>query len=150
MRVPAAGFARVLHPSLALFAAEGTGKAGWPLHPGLPRKKEFARARKPQVQAVTTGLPCAMVYGLYVISPVNHPVCHRRLALISRKAWRQTSGRQDHTTSPSAKRPSANRGGMDASYVKSEILKTGIFLHGRLDSHPQPAPDGQIAAVLGF
>ena len=43
---------------------EGAGKAGWPLHPGLPRKQEFARARKPQVQTVTTGLPCAVGYGL--------------------------------------------------------------------------------------
>ena len=31
---------------------EGAGKAGWPPHPGLSRKKWIARARKPQVQAV--------------------------------------------------------------------------------------------------
>ena len=66
--------------------AEGAGKAGWPHAPGAPAQKIFARAREPQVQAVTTGLPCAVVYGLYALSPVNHPVCHRRLALILRKA----------------------------------------------------------------
>jgi hypothetical protein len=46
--------------------------------PGALAQKIVARARKPQVQAVTTGLPCAVVYGLYVLSSVNHPVCHRR------------------------------------------------------------------------
>ena len=44
--------------------AEGAGKAGWPHAPGAPAQKIFARAREPQVQAVTTGLPCAVVYGL--------------------------------------------------------------------------------------
>ena len=87
--------------------AEGAGKAGWPHAPGAPAQKEFARARKPQVQAVTTGLPCAVVYGLYELSPVNHPVCHRhqRDAQASSRTWRRTSGRQDHTISPSAKSP---------------------------------------------
>jgi len=85
--------------------AEGAGKAGWPLHPGLPRKEEFARAREPQVQAVTTGLPCAVAYGLYALSSVNHSVCHRRQrdANASSPTWRQPLGRQDHTTSPYAK-----------------------------------------------
>ncbi len=46
--------------------------------PGAPAQKKFARARKPQVQAVTTGLPCAVGYGLYVISSVNLADCHRR------------------------------------------------------------------------
>ena len=57
---------------------EGAGKAGWPHAPGAPAQKKFARAREPQVQAVTTGLPCAVGYGLYELSSVNHPVCHRR------------------------------------------------------------------------
>jgi len=50
-----------------------------------------------------TGLPCAMVYGLYELSSVNHPVCHRRPrdAQASSRTWRRTLGRQDHTTSPS-------------------------------------------------
>jgi hypothetical protein len=48
------------------------------MHPGLPRKDNLReRVNHGRVQAVTTGLPCAMVYGLYALSPVNHPVCHR-------------------------------------------------------------------------
>ena len=54
------------------------GKAGWPLHPGPPRKKDCASARRPQVQRDHSGPPCAMVYGLYVLFSVNHCVCHRR------------------------------------------------------------------------
>jgi hypothetical protein len=45
--------------------------------PGALAQEKIARARKPRVQAVTTGLPCAVVYGLYALSSVNHPVCHR-------------------------------------------------------------------------
>jgi hypothetical protein len=56
------------HPSFASFITlikdKGAGKAGWPLHPGPPRKEICASAREPQVRAVTTGLPCAMVYDL--------------------------------------------------------------------------------------
>src|SRR5271165_4117057 len=32
--------------------------------PGAPAQRKFARAREPQVQAVTTGLPCAVVLRL--------------------------------------------------------------------------------------
>ena len=32
--------------------------------PGAPAQKVFAQAREPQVQAVTTGLPCPVDYGL--------------------------------------------------------------------------------------
>ena len=57
------------HPSFASFITlikdKGAGKTGWPLHPGPPRKEICASAREPQVQAVTTGLPCAMVYDLF-------------------------------------------------------------------------------------
>jgi hypothetical protein len=48
----------------------------------------------PQVQAVTTGLPRTVVYGLYVLSPVNHSVCHRHqhdalgiIANLSARPW---------------------------------------------------------------
>jgi hypothetical protein len=75
---PRGAFARALHLTSPSRKTEGTGKAGWPHAPGAPAQRKFARARKPQVQAVTTGLPCAVVYGLYALSPVNHPVCHRR------------------------------------------------------------------------
>jgi hypothetical protein len=75
-------------------------------------QRKIARAREPQVQAVTTGLPCAVVYGLYVLSSVNHPVCHRRRPRCEKHrkpTWRRTSGRQDHTTSPSANMPHVDR-----------------------------------------
>ena len=62
--------------------------------PGAPAQKEFARAREPQVQTVATGLPCAVVYGLYALSSVNHPVCHRhqRDAPASSRTWRRGLG----------------------------------------------------------
>jgi hypothetical protein len=96
-------FARALHHHHPLRKAEGAGKTGWPLHPGLPRKKKFARVREPQVQAVTTGLPCAVAYGLYALSSVNQRLppspaqCVSIVASLA-PAW----ARQDHTTSPSA------------------------------------------------
>src|SRR5579883_587885 len=73
--------------------------------PGAPAQKIAQRARKPRVQAVTTGLPCAMGYGLYVISPVNLADCHRhrRDAKHHRQLSAEPLGRQDHTISPSAK-----------------------------------------------
>jgi len=48
------------------------------MHPGPPRKKNCASARRPQVQRDHSGPPCALVYGLYVLFSVNHCVCHRR------------------------------------------------------------------------
>jgi len=56
---------------------EGAGKAGWPLHPGPCAKGICASARTTGTGGDHTGLPCAMVYGLYVISSVNLAVCHR-------------------------------------------------------------------------
>jgi hypothetical protein len=58
---------------------EGAGKAGWPLHPGPCAKGICASARTTGTGGDHTGLPCAVVYGLYVISSVNLAVCHRRL-----------------------------------------------------------------------
>ena len=71
--------------------------------PGAPAQKIFARARRPQVQAVTTGPPCAMVYDLYRAlpgEPAFATVASRAPLEPSRNltpAW----ARQDHTTSPS-------------------------------------------------
>ena len=109
-RVLAAHFARalpVILPSTDRGRREGRVAAA----PGAPAQKGFARARKPRVQAVTTGPPCAVVYGLYALSPVNPSVCHRRPrdAQASSPAWRRTLGRQDHTISPSASMPHVHR-----------------------------------------
>ena len=86
----------------ALFKREGAGKAGcWP-HPWPPRERN-ARGVDHRYRRDNPAFPARWVT-TYTCSSVNHPVCHRRLTLILRKAWRQTSGRQDHTTLSSAKR----------------------------------------------
>jgi hypothetical protein len=45
------------------------------------------------------GIPCAMVYGLYVLSPVSGLVSHRRDCETSRKRLTSASGGRDHTIS---------------------------------------------------
>ena len=76
-------------------------------------QKRIARARKPQVQAVITpAFPAQWFYGLYVLSSVNHPVCHRHLSRslsASLELSAGSVGRRDHTTSPSANLPDVNR-----------------------------------------
>src|SRR5246127_3943334 len=61
-------FSRRISPELCIISSlsheEGAGKAGWPHAPGACAQKDCARAREPQVQAVTTGLPRAMVLRL--------------------------------------------------------------------------------------
>jgi hypothetical protein len=76
--VLAAHFARALHHHRPLEKAEGAGKAGWPLHPGPSRRKKLRKRESTGTGGDHTGLPCAMVYGLYVISSVNLADCHRR------------------------------------------------------------------------
>jgi hypothetical protein len=146
---------------------EGAGKTGCPHAPVGLRAKSCAKARSHRYRRKHSGLPCAVVYGLYVISSVNLADCHRRRSRslsASPRLERQPLGRQDHTISPSASvllvgqhlhvhripasrvvttaiRPSEKRGGIGRPYVKSEILKTGIFLRGRLDSCLHAAPD---------
>ena len=102
--IPAAPFARVVHRFSPSFETEGAGKAGWPLHPGPPRKK-IARAREDhRYRQDQPGLPCAVVYGL-LRALLGEPACchrHRRDAqgIVANlaPAW----ARQDHTISPSA------------------------------------------------
>jgi len=114
--------------SLSLSIREGAGKAGWPHAPGAPAQKKFARAREPQVQAVTTGPPCAVVYGLYALSPVNHSVCHRhrRDAQASSPTWRQTLGRQDHTISPSVKERRSSVSAFTSTAFRSTFVTIAI------------------------
>ena len=47
------------------------------------------------------GIPCAMVYGLYVLSPVSGLVSHRRPEIIT-PGLIPASGDQDRATSPYA------------------------------------------------
>jgi hypothetical protein len=57
--------------NFTLLKAEGARKAGWPLHPGAPRKKLREERENHRYRRKHSGLPCAMVYGLYVISSVS-------------------------------------------------------------------------------
>jgi hypothetical protein len=76
--VPAAPFARVVHQHDPL-EYRGRREDRVAAAPGALAQKKFARARKPQVQAVITpAFPARWCYGLYAISSVNHSVCHRR------------------------------------------------------------------------
>src|SRR5262249_9156774 len=44
--------------------SEGAGKAGWPLHPGLPRKENLRERVNHRYGGDHTGPPCAMVLRL--------------------------------------------------------------------------------------
>ena len=77
-------------PKLCIISAlekpRAQGEPGGRCTRGLRAKRLREARESPQVQAVATGPPCAVVYGLYVISPVNQllppssPRCfgHRR------------------------------------------------------------------------
>src|SRR6201993_92539 len=87
-------FSRRISPELCIISSlsheEGAGKAGWPHAPGACAQKDCAKARRPQVQAVTTGLPRTVVYGLYVLSSVNQrlPPSPSRSVWSYRETWR--------------------------------------------------------------
>src|SRR5246127_3107879 len=74
--------------------------------PGAPAQRKFARARKPQVQAVTTGLPCAVVLRLIRTLPGEPAFATVAFAnpLEPRENLAPAWARQDHTTLPSADR----------------------------------------------
>ena len=63
-----ASLRRLARPSFAidhpLRKQTAQGRPGGRMHPGLPRKQLRKERENLRVQAVTTGLPCAMVYGL--------------------------------------------------------------------------------------
>jgi hypothetical protein len=130
-----AAFSRRVSPELCRESrpsgnAEGTGKAGWPLHPGPPRNRNCASAREPQVQAETLRPSLRNGFTAYfVLFSVNRclfatvvlalPLEHSRDNLAP--AW----ARQDHTTSPSANMP----------YVYRHIPVHRIPLHVRDDAY---------------
>jgi hypothetical protein len=116
--------------------------------PGAPAQKIFARARKPQVQAVTTGLPCAVVLRLIralLGEPSRLPPSPPRSFSASLGLSTKALGRQDHTTSPSAsasfvfdaftsttspphvrdvrETPLCKRSGMSQPYIRFYLLK---------------------------
>ena len=70
---PAAFSRRNLHPKFRLRAAlciRGRREGRVSATPAAPVHKK-STGRKPQVRTEQLGLPCAMVYDLYVISPVS-------------------------------------------------------------------------------
>jgi hypothetical protein len=68
------GFASCFRPrDLRAQGRPGARCTHRPSREKIARKREDHRYRRNH-----TGLPCAVVYGLYVLSSVNHPVCHRR------------------------------------------------------------------------
>ena len=78
-------------------------------HPWALAQKSCARARRPQVEAENTpAFPARMVYGLYVISSVSQcsfATVASREPFEPARNLTPASGRQDHTTSPSAIAP---------------------------------------------
>jgi hypothetical protein len=92
-------FSRRVSPELCIFLhppkTRAQGRPGDRCTRGLAPEK----LREGRVTTGTGGdTPAfpARWFTAYTCSPVNHSVCHRHLALILRKTWRQTSGRQDH------------------------------------------------------
>ena len=63
------------------------------------QKRCTLRTQVPQVPP-NTGIPCAMGYGLYVVSSVRRASGHRRLAFVTRGLI-PASGNRDRTISPS-------------------------------------------------
>jgi hypothetical protein len=79
--------------------------------PGARRARSLACKSKKHTSVVTTvtpgspGIPRAMVLTVsFALSSVTGLVCHRRQQKISSANLTPASGRQDHTTSPSAAR----------------------------------------------
>ena len=103
-RILAALITRVLLDTLTPLGTEGAGKTGCALHPRsrVPNAQTKTHTSI-QVQRRQSGLPCAMVLTVsFVLSPVTGLVCHRRLRKLPSANLTPASGRQDHTTSPSA------------------------------------------------
>src|SRR5260370_15098361 len=104
-----------MRPSCAFIShpLEGVGNAGCPLHP-QPRVQcvGSTRVSSPRSHRDHPAFPHAMVLtASFVLSPVTGLVCHRhqRMLAVSVRSNRHASanltpasGRQDHTTSPSA------------------------------------------------
>jgi hypothetical protein len=77
----AAPDARALHHPRTLEIEEGAGNAGCALHPRSRAQYCGKEAHTSiQVQRRQSGIPCAMAYGLYTLSPVSGLDSHRRLA----------------------------------------------------------------------
>jgi hypothetical protein len=120
-----------------------------------------------------TGLPCAVVLrliGALLGEPSRLPPSQATMRKHRRQLDAGTLGRQDHTTSPSAKamlvsqhlcvhhfpasrlvtiaiRPSSKRGGMRGRYIDSTFRKTELFFRARIDMNLRSPPVGQISSA---
>src|SRR5438876_11719074 len=91
-----------LFKQTTLEITEGAGNAGCALHPRPRVQQKNTRVSNHRYTA-STGIPCTMVLTVsFVISPVTGLFCHRHFAGIIPRTLAPASGRQDHTTSPSA------------------------------------------------
>src|SRR5882724_9853864 len=153
---------------------KGAGNTGCPLHP-QPRVQSIGSTRVSHHRFTgTPGLPCAMVLtASFGLSPVTGLSCHRhpQEALLLENLT-PASGRQDHTTSPSAEtRPRQKRAprpphpapnvvtmrnappagygkGLDIHRICISEKQKYFFERGwtnGLDAKSRTAPDGQIS-----
>ena len=95
--------ARGLHPFRPSLEKEGAGKAGCALHPRsrvqIAQKK---RTRAYRSSGDIPAFPARWFTAYFELSPVTGLFCHRRFAEMTPQNLAPASGRQDHTTSPSA------------------------------------------------
>src|SRR3984893_6888919 len=80
---------------------EGAGKAGCRLHPWVPCKKKHGGRTTGSTGTIRLSLRDGFT-AYFMLSPVTGLSCHRRFAEALPQNLAPASGRQDHTTSPSA------------------------------------------------
>jgi hypothetical protein len=74
--LPAACFARVLHLAFRPRKLRAQGRPGTRMHPWAFAQKNCAKARSHRYRRIHSGLPCAVVYGLYALLCLqNLPEC---------------------------------------------------------------------------
>jgi hypothetical protein len=94
--------------SVRLSKTRAQGKPGAGCTRSLACESDKAHEHSHHRFTETSGLPCAIVLTAYfVLSPVTGLFCHRR-SRIQPATLTPASGRQDHTTSPSASAPLVN------------------------------------------
>jgi hypothetical protein len=110
-----ASFPRHVSPGFCILLAliekpRAQGRPGGRCTRGSRAKIDCASAKTTGTGGDTPAFPARWFTAYIALSSVNHPVCHRRLALILRKAWRQISGApgpHDFAVRTSAARQSA-------------------------------------------
>ena len=150
---------------------EGAGNTGCALHPRSRVQtctKKHAHEHTGSAEAIRHSLRNGFT-AYSALSPVTGLSCHRRLRKLPFANLTPASGRQDHTTSPSAYTPfvkgasasTASRPaavtiacrpsvGRDSETYSSDLGfgKTEIFLQTGLDTDVAGQPAGQISGVV--